>query len=234
MSMKTLKADCPRCGIQNANFEILHANWIGNENRGYEHFESIDVYEVFCVCLDRECEKSTVFVVDSTGNPAADGSESEMINVVEYINQKHFIRHDPPKHLPKKIERAFKEGETCLAMDAVNAACTMFRACLDRAVRDMFAELTDSERKKMPKGKEPRGLKKRLDWLFEIGKIRSDFHKFSEVVKDYGDVGAHEVALHKEHKKDVEILMGFTRVLLEDRYTRREQLDRLKKKREEH
>ena len=256
MSMKTLKADCPRCGTQNSNFEILGAHQIGHDctpeeynqaqenNFDFNELESMgvpvtaddyldimEVYEVFCVCGERECGKSTVFVVKSMENPAADGSGFEKIDVVEYISQKHFMPVLPPKHVPENIERAFKEGVACLRADAVNAACVMFRACLDQTVRDIFTKITDVEKKKASKKKENRGLEGKLDWLRENHEISVDFRDLSEYIRDYGNDGAHEVSLREEHKEDVEILRDFTRALLEGQYTLRKKLTRLKKKR---
>ena len=254
--MNTLVATCPRCGAQKMNFAIQDAHFIDHdctteeyndaqmEKLAFAEFvsdggyvnpndlpkEIADIYEVFCICQNRECNKSTVFVVKAWGNPASDDFGSGAISIGEYISQKHHISHDHPKHLPENIERAFKEGEMCLAMGAINAACTMFRACLDLTARDAFAKITDIEKKKAAKKIEDCGLKKRLDWLFEIREISVDFRDLSEYIKDYGNEGAHEVTLREVHREGVEILMGHTHDFLKAQYTRPEELARLKKK----
>jgi len=130
----------------------------------------------------------------------------------------------PPGHIPENIERVFKEGATCMAVNCFNAAGTMFRLCIDLATKKILPEenvdgLNSTIR---------RSLGLRLKWLFDNNKLPVALKDLSLCVKDDGNVGAHEGTLKEE---DAEDLIDFTYALLDRIYTEPEKL-RLAKERQ--
>jgi len=245
--MSVLVTDCPRCDAKRISFDV------GSCARIPDHTNTSGppTYEVFCVC--RHCHQATIFVleakpgrgpvdVESMFAASLPSSVNACVSVREYVCIKHFAAHSPPEHLPKNIKSAFEEGAACFAVGCFNAACTMFRLCLDLVVRDEFAKLSSDEKaKKQTDVKEKildmGNLASKLNWLFENKKIPANFRELADCIRNYGNDGAHEGNLRKEDKADVGNLLDFTHQILEDVYTRRENAailaERRKKRRSE-
>jgi len=189
-------------------------------------------YEAFCICT--VCKMSTVFILKpfATSKAAPEpgdlekhaGSLHDYLKVVEQVSARHFSAYLFPEDLPEKIKYALEEGEACLAVGYLNAACTMFRLCLELVAHDEFEKLSDDEKKKLPRnpktGKSGRVLATTLECLFENGKIPANFHDLADCIRNYGNDSAHQGNLCKKDKRDVEKLLDFTRQILVEVYTR--------------
>lgn len=214
--------NCPRCGAQNMTFDLIQENQLGKSPRSGRGFR-IDcrVVEVFCVC--RKCEKSTVFTIwEKTvqgvggafgGNPvlAVGGAVNRYADSCGPVTLKDIAAQKPPADLPDNIHTAFQEGATCLAVGCFNAACAMFRLCIDLAAKEKLAPISDVSRT-VKNG----SLKSKLDKLKERGELPPALHELSTCIKDYGNDGVHDGTLQKV---DAENLLDFTRELLEHLYT---------------
>ena len=236
--MSTLATNCPRCGTQKVTFSVLSAHCIETVYDASHYIDtvcgvidtpdsvdtatlpdepllSVYLYETFCIC--NECKKSTVFVLKTTEDPATgEDSVTGSVEIVEYINQKHFVEHRPLEHVPENIKLAFKEGESCFAVGCFNATCTMFRLCVDLAAREKLEKLSKDGKAEISQNVKTGTLGAKLKWLFDNGKIPEGLRELSMCIKDYGNDGAHEGVLRKE---DAEDLLDFTQQLLEHLYT---------------
>jgi len=208
--MSILVVACPRCDAQKMSFDVLYSCCIATEGDG---FLSVYTYETFCIC--RECKKSTVFVLKSDSFHDLE-KNCDGVEVIEYVSQKHFAAHTPPKHLPKDIKSAFEEAETCLAVGCFNAAGVMFRLCLDLAVLEKLETLLKEEKVEVPSDIKKRTLAAKLNWLFDESHINPKLRELSTCIKDDGNDGAHRGTLGKA---DAEDLLDFTQELLEHLYT---------------
>ena len=177
-------------------------------------------YEVFCIC--RGCKRSTVFVVGAGEELWREALRekklenfSDVVNppvgIMGYICLKDFGTKPPPKHLPENIKRAFQEGATCLAVDCFNAACIMFRSCVDLATQSRFAKELEKFN-----SHERRSLGSRLDRLFSEEHLSLRLKALSQCIKDDGDDGAHKGGLGKVEAGN---MRDFAILLLEELYT---------------
>jgi Domain of unknown function (DUF4145) len=105
-----------------------------------------------------------------------------------------------PDHLPPAIQSAFQEGTKCLATNCANAACAMFRLCLDLATKDM---LPAEGAEQGPTNHQRRNLSARLEWLFEQGRLLPDLKELSQAVRDNGNDGAHDGNLTMHDAEDM-------------------------------
>lgn len=222
-------ADCPRCGAKDITF-VVH-----NAHKTLEEYGWKWWYEIFSIC--RKCVRSTTFVVSDRYDANYQYSHNEGLlkldvalnNYVEYegyISIKDTASVLPPDFLPDVIDKVFREGATCYAVQCYNAAGTMFRLCIDLATRGM---LPDPE-KSQPPAKIRRNLGLRLPWLFDNGKLPEGLRDLSDCVKEDGNDGAHAGTLKQP---DAEDLMDFTRLLLDRIYTEPERLKLAAIRREE-
>jgi hypothetical protein len=133
--MSELVADCPRCGAQRTTFDVVgHPVDIGLHDWQHE-------YELFSRC--RHCMRTTVFVVRQKKVEDEKifkipgvlveykGALNDVIYIHGYVSLRDQSRYAAPDHVPEKIEKAFNEGATCLAVECWNAAAAMFRLCVD-------------------------------------------------------------------------------------------------------
>lgn len=218
--MSELVADCPRCGSKKMTFDLTQ-----------EHFTSVCYnwqywFEAFCIC--RHCNKATIFVlsqntdsdmkiVHKNGLLKLTDAVNRYMDIEGYINIKDIATTQPPEHLPKDIEAAFREGAACMSIGCSNAAGTMFRLCIDLATR---TKLPEDDAKGL-NAKIRRNLGLRLPWLFDNGLLPDDLRELSSCVKEDGNVGAHVGSLTKD---DAEDLLDFTNAILERIYTEPERL----------
>lgn len=215
--MPELVADCPRCNASRTTFDVLSSNRCGTRTSRWAHR-----FEAFCVC--RHCSRAVVFVLELSNAAFGEhfakskvdsfnGSINSIFEVRGFVNLKDLASVEPPEHLPPKIEEAFREGATCLAVNCFNAAGTMFRLCVDHATSDLLpAEGAEGG----PNAKQRRELGLRLQWLFENHKLPSELHDLAQCIKDDGNDGAHRGTLNSSDAGD---LLDFTVHLLERRYT---------------
>ena len=218
--MAELVTNCPRCGSNEITFELLSAIKIGIEY-GWQNW-----YEVFGIC--RRCRRSTVFVlsesvngnyeyVHKTGLLKITGAVNNYVDIEGVISLKDRATVAPPKHIPEKVDLVFREGATCLAVNCNNAACTMFRLCIDIVTKTLLPE----EETEGLNNRIKRSLGLRLPWLFDNGYLPEALRELSSCVKEDGNDGAHAGTLRKQ---DAEDLLDFTKILLERIYTEPERL----------
>ena len=226
--MSELVANCPRCGAEHMTFDLTKEHFTRTRYNWQYWFEA------FCIC--RHCNKSTVFVlaqktdpdkniVQDNGLVGLKDSVNNYMRIEGHISLKDSAKNQPPDHLPKNIEAAFREGSTCMSTDCVNAASTMFRLCIDLATRSMLPE----DEAEGLNSRVRRNLGLRLPWLFDNGILPEALRDLSTCIKDDGNDGAHEGTLSEE---DAEDLLDFTSALLERIYTEPERLRLAKERRE--
>lgn len=213
--MAEIVSDCPRCGATKTTFDLLESTIVGSQ------YNWQNWYEAFCVC--RNCGKSTVFVLADEGPRESEhiaekglsslrGSVNRFVKVQTYVALKDKSSVKPPDHLPEKINAAFVEGATCLAVGCNNASGTMFRLCVDMATRSLLPE----EDSNGCNSRVRRNLGLRLPWLINQGILPEALRELSTCIKDDGNDGAHDGTLTKQDAEDV---LDFTFVLLERMYT---------------
>jgi hypothetical protein len=141
--MAELVADCPRCNARMITFDIMQAHVTGIEY-GWQQW-----YETFCIC--RHCQRATIFVLSESvqgnyqhvheeGLLNLKGAVNQYINIEGFINLKDTAASEPPEYIPGNVEKIFREGATCLAVECNNAAGTMFRLCIDVVTKGMLPE----------------------------------------------------------------------------------------------
>jgi hypothetical protein len=218
--MPELVANCPRCGANRITFDLNAAIKTG-QRYGWQFW-----YEAFCIC--RQCRRSTTFVLSESVDSNHEHVHNKgLLNLEEAVNRyvsiegtvtaKDSASVEPPAHVPKLIEAAFREGATCLAVGCYNAAGTMFRLCIDLVTRALLPETDTDGLNRATR----RNLGLRLPWLFDSKRLPEGLRELSGCVKEDGNDGAHEGTLTKG---DAEDLLDFTSVLLERIYTEPERL----------
>lgn len=226
--MAELVENCPRFGSQKITFDVAQAHIIGCE------YNWQNWYEAFCIC--RHCLLATTFVLSESAHSNYRyvhdqgllnlvGAINRYVNVENFVNLKDIAAAKPPDHLPKNVERIFREGATCLAVGCNNAAGTMFRLCIDIVTRGMLPE---GEVQGL-NAKIKRDLGRRLPWLFDNSKLPKSLRELSSCIKDDGNDGAHKGTLSKEDAGD---MLDFTYTMLERLYTEPKRIELAKERRE--
>lgn len=213
--MTEIVSDCPRCKASRVTFSLL--SWhLFNKKHRWQH-----VYEAFGLC--RHCSLTTVFILSQkdintteyfTDREVAslNCSLNKYFNVDGFVSLKDFGQRVPPEHLPPDILSIFQEGAKCMAVECFNAGATMFRLCIDLATTNLIP-VNDIE---TLNARTRRSLGRRLQWMFDNGKLPEALRDLSVCVKDGGDDGAHSGNITKEEAVD---LVDFTHILLERLYT---------------
>jgi hypothetical protein len=143
--MANLTADCPRCNSQKITFNVRDLIFTGLRHNWQKW------YEAFCIC--QQCLRSTVFVLyDRNGSKAKtlrnNGllSSHNNLNEALYIHERVSPQDNPaisiPENIPEKIKTVLIEGELCMATGCYSAASTIFRLCIELAIRDKFPSRT--------------------------------------------------------------------------------------------
>lgn len=226
--MSELVANCPRCRAKEMTFDLVNQLTVGIEYN-WQYW-----VEAFCIC--RACKKSTTFIlslkdinsqkiIEQKVLPTLDFAVNRIMSVESYVSLKDTATEQPPEHLPKNIEAAFREGAACMAIGCFNAGGTMFRLCIDLATRAMLPEGNEG-----PSGKIRRNLGLRLPWLFDNGILPEALRELSHCIKEDGNDGAHEGTLSKEDAADI---LDFTYVILERIYTEPKRIELAKDRRAE-
>jgi hypothetical protein len=214
--MSELVANCPRCKAEKITFDLTQGHLLGLASNGWQR-----CFEGFCVC--RNCKKSTIFVLFqkdvnhreyliSNSIASIKTGANNYLEVISHISTKDESAVIPPEYLPTNVDQAFREGATCLSVNCVNAASTMFRLCLDMAT----APLLPATDEKGLNSKTRRDLGLRLPWLFENNKLPESLRDLSHCIKEDGNDAAHRGTLGPE---DAEDILDFTVNILETIYT---------------
>lgn len=224
--MSELVANCPRCGANEMTFDLVNQIPV-NVKYDWQMW-----FEAFCIC--RKCKRSTVFVLSQKELNAKALVENGLANLKFAVNRvmsveghitlKDSASQQPPDHLPKEIEAAFREGAACMSIGCYNAAGTMLRLCIDLATRTL---LPDGEVEGL-NAKTRRDLGLRLPWLIGKGLIPKDLQELSTCIKEDGNDGAHQGTLGEE---DAEDILDFTYMLLERLYTETKRIEIAKERR---
>lgn len=211
--MPELVANCPRCGAKEMTFDVLCCLPIvlPGAQMGCEAYSSC-----------KRCLKGTIFILRPKMGCARQGwcerlrtlgsALNTIASVSDHVSLKDEACGEVPKHLPENIEAAFREGATCVAVGCYNAACCMFRLCIDLATKPRLPE----EGIEGLKAKTRRDLGLRLPWLFDNGLLPEDLRELSLCIKDYGDDGAHYGVVAKVDADDI---LDFTFALLKRLFT---------------
>lgn len=217
--MSELVADCPRCGSKKITFDLTQQHF-------FETWYGWQCWvEAFCIC--RHCRRATIFIlsqktavdkiIHEEGLLKLSSAVNRYMKIESYVSLKDMVAIQPPEHLPKDIEAAFREGAACISIKCYNAAGTMFRLCIDLATQPKLPK----ENKDGLNARIRRNLGLRLPWLFEHDLLPKDLQKLSTCVKEGGDDGAHVGNLTEN---DTEDLLDFTIAILERLYTEPERL----------
>ncbi|MAQ71122.1 MAG: hypothetical protein CL565_02905 [Alphaproteobacteria bacterium] len=217
--MTILVTDCPRCGATKTTFDIYTFNNLGGKTYNGKH-----VLEAFSVC--RHCQRGTIFnaaqkdgVTDTyfkdPNNAFARlmGSLNDVITIVSHVTTQNMSTIAPPKSIPENVEKVFKEGAIALSGNCPNAACAMFRTCLDLASKDI---INHKKFVKEPTKKQKDFLSGRLEFLFENGALADKLKLYMECVRKAGNIGIHEGVLDMDDAND---LLDFTTIFLEEMYS---------------
>ncbi|WP_244125581.1 DUF4145 domain-containing protein [Burkholderia gladioli] len=112
---------------------------------------------------------------------------------------------DAPEYIPGNAARAFEEGADSLASGRPTAAAAMFRRCLEIALKQHSPDIDAWK------------LEKRIDKLFNEGRITKDLQEWAHRIRLEGND-----ALHEEEeftKETASEMMEFTRMVLVYLYT---------------
>ena len=144
LPMSMMVADCPRCKAAQITFDVLSGTLAGEEHGWKRYFE--------LYCCRRRCFQGSIIKVSmrdfetskffKTIDAILQGkfSLNRVFNIYDYVSLKDHTSINPPEHLPPNVEKAFKEGATCLAVGCYNARGAMFRLAIDLASKSLLPE----------------------------------------------------------------------------------------------
>ncbi|MEN8511973.1 DUF4145 domain-containing protein [Burkholderia sp. RS02] len=194
--MPTLVHDCPHCGASNSAFNIAYSN---------QHPSKQHQWNALGICPS--CGEGIYVlshaIVPNLGQLAGNLATMGNVSILKVLPRPEKV--ESPDHIPPAANRAFQEGVACLAIGKATAAAAMFRRCLEIALK---AHSPDIEAWK---------LEKRIDKLFNEGRITKDLQEWAHRVRLDGNDALHEA---EEFTKESSIeLMEFTRMVLVYLYT---------------
>lgn len=190
--MATLIHDCPHCHSRQMAFAIVGIRGIPNsgESRG-AGTASGRLATVGLQC--QSCMKGAAATVRRVESVAVTHWQTHMNELLkegpsvpggQWAVQAFWPAPQPsriPEHLPDVVARAFRQGETNLAVpDHEEAAATMFRRALDTALKLRFPDLKGDLHKKIGK-------------LAETHVIPGDLAEWAHEVRGIGNDGAHDL-----------------------------------------
>ncbi len=219
--------DCPRCGQVRTTFDIraaVQTDDIGNS----------DAYEAFLLC--RNCFGASIGLlkrirVTPEGPMSLKGKFANLAFSLERWVFEVPNRRKAPAHVPSDVVRIFDEGATCAAIQAWDAAGTMFRKTLDVATRSI-TPTPESETEPRPSNwKAYKDLRLRLDWLFQKGLLSPALKELSSCIHEDGNDAAHDPAGISE--PEAQDLGDFCERVLECLYTVPGQIEENRSRRDE-
>jgi hypothetical protein len=227
--MAELVADCPRCGARKITFDIAQAHIIAKKYNWQQW------YEAFCIC--RHCDHTSIFVLSDSsmvdigsihkiGLQNFKNAVNKYVDIRGFISLKDTAASEPPEYVPENIEKIFREGATCLAVECSNAAGTMFRLCIDLVTKGMLPEDDASGLNAHIR----RNLGLRLQWMLDHEFLPESLRELSTCVREDGNDGAHAGTLTRDDARD---LLDFTSMLLERIFTEPEKLRLAKVRRDQ-
>jgi hypothetical protein len=214
--MPQLIANCPRCAARKVTFDVQAANFVEQQYGWMNH------HEVCALC--RHCHGYTVFLVHDNvdsdyrkfheiGILKYAGVLNDYVKVDNFLSLKDQATVASPEHVPDLIAKIFREGATSDVMQCYNAACAMYRLCIDLTTKSLLP----------PEG-EPNGpnahqrvkLAHRLNWLLDTGRLPASLRELSHCIREDGNDAAHDGSVGEHEAGD---LQDFTLHLLENVYT---------------
>lgn len=217
--MGTFVHDCPRCPAKHSTFDVLGQNYVGAKYDWQRHFE------VFASC--RRCQKGSAFymtqvsihddghVVWAGGMQKYDGSIDRLVTIVKVVSVSDQRGRTTPPHVTGSLATAFEEAAKCEAAGCWNASAAMYRATIDLLTKPLLPA------EGAPDTFTRRNLGKRLDWLFDNGKLPPDLREHAKAIQLDGNDGVHDVNLSEIDAADVG---DFSELILERLVTHPEQL----------
>jgi len=223
--MSIVVADCLRCGAKMITFDVV----MGIEIESPEFEVAIRCRHCsrmgIMLCMADECAISQAREMVTVPSEYP-GAIDQFLAPIRFISLRDENRISPPDFVPKDIAGVFAEATACLTIGCCNAACVMFRLCVDMATTNLLPENNDGGG---PNSKERRDLGLRLRWLFNNGKLPPDIHGLADAVRQDGNDGAHVGNLTRA---DADDLLDFTTILLERLFTEPGQLLAAKERRD--
>lgn len=219
-------SDCPRCGQSRTTFDVVAATAAGED-------ESYDLYEAFLRC--RRCFRCSIGLLKATSftQGVPDGLSGQYINSLFDLKDWVFEvpgRRATPEYVPEEIARIFKEGGSCEAIQAWDAAGAMYRKVLDVATRSITPKPDSSVEPRPSSWKTYKDLRLRLDWLFENKLLNQGLKDLSSCIHEDGNDAAHDIAgITKAEAQD---MADFTENVLEALYTLPGQIAENRKRRD--
>lgn len=219
--MPELIANCPRCDAQKVTF-VVEAAYITGQRYGWQNW-----YEACAQC--RHCHRYTVFSVyddvdrnyeifHRVGILNYSGVLNDFVKVHGYASLKDEATVAAPEYVPKEIAAIFCEGATCQAVQCYNAACAMYRLCVDLTTKSL---LPPEDQSNGPNAQQRDKLFHRLNWLFDTGCISTSLRELSHCIREDGNDAVHDGSVADAEAAD---LQDFTLHLLENVYTAPERL----------
>jgi hypothetical protein len=190
--MPQLIANCPRCGVRKGTFDVEAAHFVRQEH-GWMNY-----HEVCGLC--RHCHAYTIFYVhddvDSNyqefhriGFMKYGGVLNDYVKVKGHISLKDQATVSPPEHVPVEIAKIFLEGATCDAVQCYNAACAMYRLCIDLTTKTLLPPEGEANG---PNAFQRGKLAPRLDWLFDTRRLPASLKELSHCIREDGNDAAHD------------------------------------------
>jgi len=143
---------------------------------------------------------------------------NDFVNVRNYLSLRDEATVAAPDHVPKEIAAIFTEGATCQAVQCYNAACAMYRLCVDLTTKSL---LPTANTPNGPNAQQRDKLFDRVNWLFDTGRLSATLRELSHCIRQDGNDAVHDGNVADAEAAD---LQDFTLHLLEDVYTSPERL----------
>ena len=169
--MGQLTRDCPHCHTKSVSFtsyaEIKKPN------------TAIYVTAFYCV----NCYGAYISEINTHKAYTTPHSEK---GDIKQVNGLHLLEEYPlsektksPEHLPNNINKFFLQSANSLKSGNLDASSMMSRKVLEVAVKNLNPEGAGS-------------LYKRIEKLFELGKITEDLKDWAHIIRDDGNEASHE------------------------------------------
>jgi hypothetical protein len=218
--------NCPRCGQSRTTFDVLAEKQVD--------FSTWAKYEAFLVW--RNCFRSSIALLQQDSgniqNPMSYAGNflNGLFKLEKWVFQVP-NRRQLPAHVPDKIARIFNEAATCAAVQAWDAAGSMFRKVLDASTRSITTKPDSGQQPAPSSWKTYKDLRLRLDWLFEHHLLSPALKDLSSCIHEDGNDAAHDlVGIGEAEAQD---LGDFCERVLETLYTVPGQIEENRRRRDE-
>ena len=215
--MATATLNCPRRGTKKIGFKIIGVNQLG----GYE-------FELPCKC--NHCSRLSLFFIDSNNSDGFINSIKNGSHINRLIDNYSPIRIPQsgvvrsPEHIPIKIKNVFDEGALCFASNCHNAAGAMFRASIEQALKDSFADELAKAPKKLFT------LYSKVKYLSDCGFLSETLVELADCIREDGNDAVHECNVDANTAEDMQ---EFCVLMLSKLYTEPAKLQLAKERRKQ-